>query len=357
MVSGLHSKRRVGSTRKGPGAGLRLSRPWSLVMMILYAAARVRGGARMGKSVTLTFLPCWVRLTSRAGQEGGSLLSSLSLAPAPVCRPISTLSTISPRGRDQSHRLPAFTLISFVTIAHTTRPGLWPAEKATRMFGRGQGGREGGGEGRGEEGGDGEEGGREEGGGIRVNKCFASFASRRESDRLAAAGRVKINGEVRVDRPLTPEDLTALRDGIVISTPVQRDRADRVLTAKTLPCEVQLLAPGGEGRNGDVGGTPGFGSNSNRNSNLNFFRHSRYGHNARSNQRACFQISLREGRNRQIRRMCEARGLRVLELHRASVMNIDLQGLRGEGWWAHLNPEEEAQGGSGGRDRARRMQK
>ncbi|EWM19971.1 ribosomal large subunit pseudouridine synthase f, partial [Nannochloropsis gaditana] len=147
--------------------------------------------------------------------------------------------------------------------------------------------------------------------------------------------------QVRVDRPLTPEDLTALRDGIVISTPVQRDRADRILTAKTLPCEVQLLAPWGEGRNGDVGGTPGFGSNSNLNS--NFFRHSRYGHNARSNQRACFEISLREGRNRQIRRMCEARGLRVLELHRASVMNIDLQGLRGEGWWAHLNPEEEAQ--------------
>ncbi|EWM21055.1 hypothetical protein Naga_101413g1 [Nannochloropsis gaditana] len=94
MVSGLHSKRRVGSTRKGPGAGLRLSRPCILVMMILFAAARVRGGARTGKMVTLTFLP---------PQEGGSLLSSLSLAPAPVCRPISALSTILPRGRDQGY--------------------------------------------------------------------------------------------------------------------------------------------------------------------------------------------------------------------------------------------------------------
>ena len=42
---------------------------------------------------------------------------------------------------------------------------------------------------------------KEEGGsvlpGIRINKCFAKFASRREADRLVATGRVKVNGKVR----------------------------------------------------------------------------------------------------------------------------------------------------------------
>ena len=45
-----------------------------------------------------------------------------------------------------------------------------------------------------------------------------------------------------MDQPLTPDDLQALREGIVISTPVQRDRTDGVLTAKILPCEVELLS-------------------------------------------------------------------------------------------------------------------
>jgi 16S rRNA U516 pseudouridylate synthase RsuA-like enzyme len=39
--------------------------------------------------------------------------------------------------------------------------------------------------------------------------------------------------------------------------------------------------------------------------------------------------------------MCEARGLRVLELHRESVMGIGLGGLQGEGWWAYLTEKEE----------------
>eukprot|EP00624_Nannochloropsis_granulata_P001206 evm.model.NODE_15532_length_3741_cov_12.010960.1 len=74
---------------------------------------------------------------------------------------------------------------------------------------------------------------------------------------------------------------------------------------------------------------------------LAFLRNSRYSNNMLSNTRACFTITLREGRNRQIRRMCEARGLRVLELHRESVMGIGLGGLQGEGWWAYLTEEEE----------------
>lgn len=134
-----------------------------------------------------------------------------------------------------------------------------------------------------------------------------------------------------MDQPLTPDDLQALREGIVISTPVQRDRTDRVLTAKTLPCEVELMSLK----------DPEKTKKNEPNNELSFLQNSRYSNNVQSNKRACFTITLREGRNRQIRRMCEARGLRVLELHRESVMGIGLGGLEGEGWWAYLKEEEE----------------
>ena len=39
--------------------------------------------------------------------------------------------------------------------------------------------------------------------------------------------------------------------------------------------------------------------------------------------------------------MCEALGYRVLDLHRESVMGIDLRGLQGEGYWSTLNEEEQ----------------
>jgi len=40
------------------------------------------------------------------------------------------------------------------------------------------------------------------------------------------------------------------------------------------------------------------------------------------------EITLQEGRNRQIRRMLDALGYSVLELHRLEVMGITLSGLR-----------------------------
>ena len=117
----------------------------------------------------------------------------------------------------------------------------------------------------------------------------------------------------------------------MISTPVQRDRTDRVLTAKTLPCEVELVS---------LKDTEQTKKNE-PNNGLLFLQNSRYSNNVQSNKHACFTITLREGRNRQIRRMCEARGLRVLELHRESVMGIGLGKLEGEGWWAYLKEGEE----------------
>ena len=52
-----------------------------------------------------------------------------------------------------------------------------------------------------------------------------------------------------------------------------------------------------------------------------------------------FRLILTEGRNRQIRRMCEALGYRVTALHRIRVMNITLEGL-GAGQWTNLSDRE-----------------
>jgi 23S rRNA pseudouridine2604 synthase len=55
-----------------------------------------------------------------------------------------------------------------------------------------------------------------------------------------------------------------------------------------------------------------------------------------------FRIILTEGRNRQIRRMCQALGYRVVALHRTRVVNVTIDGL-GPGEWRELSePEREA---------------
>lgn len=53
-----------------------------------------------------------------------------------------------------------------------------------------------------------------------------------------------------------------------------------------------------------------------------------------------FLITIVEGRNRQIRRMCEAEGYEVLQLRRERIMHITLENLP-VGHWRHLTPEEE----------------
>ncbi|WHZ24249.1 MAG: LSU rRNA pseudouridine(2604) synthase [Nitrospira sp.] len=52
-----------------------------------------------------------------------------------------------------------------------------------------------------------------------------------------------------------------------------------------------------------------------------------------------FRIILTEGRNRQIRRMCQALGSRVVSLHRVRIMHITVEGLQA-GQWRDLTPEE-----------------
>lgn len=55
--------------------------------------------------------------------------------------------------------------------------------------------------------------------------------------------------------------------------------------------------------------------------------------------RAVFEITIREGRNRQIRRMCEVAGLRVLRLRRTQEGTLRL-GMLPPGKWRELTKEE-----------------
>lgn len=55
-----------------------------------------------------------------------------------------------------------------------------------------------------------------------------------------------------------------------------------------------------------------------------------------------FRITLTQGLNRQIRRMCEALGYNVFKLRRVRIMNIELNGI-GHGKWRYLTEQELAE--------------
>ena len=90
---------------------------------------------------------------------------------------------------------------------------------------------------------------------------------------------------VTVDKPITPEFLKRMAEGV------------KILGTKTLPCQVEQL--------------------------------SKY----------VFQITLTQGLNRQIRRMCEALGYDVYRLQRTRIMNIHLGNLP-VGQWRDLSKKE-----------------
>lgn len=93
---------------------------------------------------------------------------------------------------------------------------------------------------------------------------------------------------VTVDKPITPDFLKNMSEGV------------KILDTKTLPCEVVQL--------------------------------SKY----------VFQITLTQGLNRQIRRMCEALGYEVFRLQRTRIMNIHLGSLP-VGQWRDLTKKEKTQ--------------
>ncbi len=90
---------------------------------------------------------------------------------------------------------------------------------------------------------------------------------------------------VTVDNAVTPQALEKLAKGVVI------------LGRKTLPAKVEKISP---------------------------------------NQ---FSITIVQGMNRQIRRMCEALGYQVKILKRVRIKNVTLEGLT-RGKWRHLLPDE-----------------
>ena len=50
-------------------------------------------------------------------------------------------------------------------------------------------------------------------------------------------------------------------------------------------------------------------------------------------------ITIHEGKNRQVRKMCEAIGKKVQALHRTKIGNIEVKELK-LGTWRYLKPEE-----------------
>jgi len=111
--------------------------------------------------------------------------------------------------------------------------------------------------------------------------------------------------QVVVDRPISSEDLDLLRHGLVITTDTVRQGKHRSFTAKTLPCSVERIL------------------------------------NDKNMDPSCsLQMTLTEGRNRQIRAMISTLGNKVRTLHRTDFMGIDLSGLARAGDWAHLTVQE-----------------
>ena len=112
---------------------------------------------------------------------------------------------------------------------------------------------------------------------------------------------------VETNRPATEEQLSQLAAGVVITTTSQRQgktKAQATLTAKTRPCGIKRLPAG----------------------------------NPQSRK---IEFTLTEGRNRQIRKMVDTLGLRVVSLHRVSFCGVTLKGLA-EGNWAELSESEMA---------------
>jgi len=113
----------------------------------------------------------------------------------------------------------------------------------------------------------------------------------------AENGRTKTY-QITADRPVAPEDCRKISRGVVITTTSQS--SGKSSTSRTLPCEVHPIQNSG-GR--------------------------------------VLKIKLKEGRNRQIRKMLRAVGYTVKQLHRPSFMGISCRGLK-PGAWRDCNEKE-----------------
>jgi 23S rRNA pseudouridine2604 synthase len=223
---------------------------------------------------------------------------------------------------------------------------------------------------------------------IRINKFFTEhgICSRREADRLVESGAITINGRVaKLGDRVDPEDIIA-RDGRVIpwgKAPIyiKYHKPVGVTTTSESHVERNIIAEiGHPERIFPIGrldkDSSGLILLTNDGDIVNEILRSEFGHEREyvvevdrpfdqsflermsrgveilgSKTKPCqmtrlgrnrFGIVLIEGRNRQIRRMCQALGYRVTSLHRVRIMHITAKGL-GVGAWKELTGEEREQ--------------
>ena len=223
---------------------------------------------------------------------------------------------------------------------------------------------------------------------MRINKFFTEqgLCSRREADRLIAEGRVTINGRVaKLGDQVSPQDLVT-RDGTVLqhdNRPVYIKYHKPVGVTTTTESHIRrniIAEIGHAARIFPIGrldkDSSGLILLTNDGDIVNDILRVEHGHEreyrvevdrefdeaflARMSQgvmvlgvptRPCavtriaprrFRIILMEGRNRQIRRMCQAVGYRVISLHRVRIMHITVEGLHA-GQWMDLSREEREQ--------------
>jgi 23S rRNA pseudouridine2604 synthase len=223
--------------------------------------------------------------------------------------------------------------------------------------------------------------------GIRINKYFTQvgYCSRRAADKLIDAGEVKINGEVpEKGTKVMPGDIVTVRGEVVspdiekehvylavhkpvgiVCTTDQRREKDNIVDFVNYPTRVFpvgrldkmsegliLMTDDGEIVNHILrerhGHEKEYIVTVNRPFDDAFLRSmSRGVHILDTTTRPCklerlsptvFKIILVQGLNRQIRRMCEALGHRVVRLKRVRIMQLELDIPPGK--WRHLTEAE-----------------
>ncbi len=223
---------------------------------------------------------------------------------------------------------------------------------------------------------------------IRINKFFTEqgICSRREADRLVESGLITINGRVaKLGDQVEPSDVIA-REGQVLpwgraSLYIKYHKPVGVTTTSESHVARNIIAEiGHPERIFPIGrldkDSSGLILLTNDGDIVNEILRAEFGHEREylvrvdrpfdqafldhmaegvvilgSRTKPCrmsrvgrdrFRIVLTEGRNRQIRRMCQALGYRVIMLHRTRIMHITVDGL-GASEWKELTSQEREQ--------------
>ena len=223
---------------------------------------------------------------------------------------------------------------------------------------------------------------------IRINKFFTEqgICSRREADRLVESGLITINGRVaKLGDQVEPSDVIA-REGQVLpwgraSLYIKYHKPVGVTTTSESHVARNIIAEiGHPERIFPIGrldkDSSGLILLTNDGDIVNEILRTEFGHEREylvrvdrpfdqafldhmaegvvilgSRTKPCrmsrvgrdrFRIVLTEGRNRQIRRMCQALGYRVIMLHRTRIMHITVDGL-GASEWKELTSQEREQ--------------